>query len=357
MAQAENEKTKAHTNELQTNVQRQQKLIHRIQKKLLLVSRERDSYRMQLDSYERDMTVCFNLASSGSSGTNQQQTQRERIESLEGMLDNYRDMVQKLETELQNAEPISITGKIEIKKGFYHKNSVLEASPIRAEQLSRLREELDKMKNENELLRNRKDQLEVQLEEYLIGEDRTEGRILHPLKNPLSNFLTDRENEIEKLQGETERLKRKIRNMEEGKESSKLNLSVCPQETQNLREQVKSAEIQTQRLKEYFKSTCQEFRNVIYMLLGYKVDKVSNSQYKITSMYAEREDDALCFQLNSEGTMNLLENDFSAGLKDMIDLHLRHQNSIPVFLSTLTMDLFSSRTMGMKTFQMDSEMT
>lgn len=220
-----------------------------------------------------------------------------------------------------------------------------------------MREELDKLKNENELLRNRKDQLEVQLEEYLVGADRTEGRILHPIKNPLSNFLTDRENEMEKLQTEIERLKRKIRNMEEGKESSKLNLSVCPQETQNLREQVKSAEIQNKQLKEYFKSNYQEFRNVIYMLLGYKVDKNYNSQYKITSMYAEREDDALCFQLNSEGTMNLLENDFSAGLKDMIDLHLRHQNSIPVFLSTLTMDLFSSRTMGMKTFQMDSEMT
>lgn len=115
MARAESEKTKAHATELQTSVQRQQKLIHRIQKKLLLVSRERDSYRMQLDSYERDMTVCLNLASSGSSGANQQQTQRERIVSLEGMLDNYRDMVQKLETELQMAEPILITGKMRIK--------------------------------------------------------------------------------------------------------------------------------------------------------------------------------------------------------------------------------------------------
>lgn len=94
--------------ELQANVQQRQNLIHRMQKKLLLISRERDSYRLQLDSYERDLTIC--LAPQGQ--TNQHQTQKERIESLERIIEGYRDMIAKLENDLQNAEPAAYEGNL-----------------------------------------------------------------------------------------------------------------------------------------------------------------------------------------------------------------------------------------------------
>lgn len=96
---------------MQTNVQQRQNLIHRLQKKLLLISRERDSYRLQLDSYERDLTVTL-TPQSGTPTANQQQTQRERIESLERILEGYRDMISKLENDLQNAEPTAYEGEL-----------------------------------------------------------------------------------------------------------------------------------------------------------------------------------------------------------------------------------------------------
>lgn len=146
-------------------------------------------------------------------------------------------------------------------------------------------------------------------------------------------------------------MKRKIKNMEDGLEGSKIaDLSVCAKDAQALKEQIKTLETQNQRLKEFFKSSMQEFRNVIYMLLGYKVDKTSNSQFKLTSMYADSPEDHICFQLNPEGALNLLENRFSASLEDMVELHLRHQKSIPMFLSAITVDLFNNRTMTSKTF-------
>jgi mitotic spindle assembly checkpoint protein MAD1 len=149
-------------------------------------------------------------------------------------------------------------------------------------------------------------------------------------------------------------LRRKIKSLEEGLESSKLSeSSLCPQEVHSLKEQIKTHESQTQRLKDYFKSSLQEFRNVIYMLLGYKIDRTSTSLYKLTSVYAEHAEDQLCFQLNSEGTLNLLENEFSATLEQMVNLHLRHQKSIPVFLSAITMDLFNNSTMATKTFEVE----
>lgn len=114
----------------------------------------------------------------------------------------------------------------------------------------------------------------------------------------------------------------------------------------SLKEQIKNNEKQTQRLKDYFKSSMQDFRNVIYMLFGYKIDRPSNSSiYKLRNMYAEQPDDTLCFEVNQEGDLNLLENEFSATLGPMIDLHLIHQKSIPVFLSAITMDLFNQKTM------------
>lgn len=76
-----------------------------MQKKLLLVSRERDSYRQQLDSYEKDLTMCVNPASVGSQGGSQLQSQKERIDNLERIIEGYRDMVNKLETDLQGVDP------------------------------------------------------------------------------------------------------------------------------------------------------------------------------------------------------------------------------------------------------------
>lgn len=86
-----------------------QTLLHRMQKKMLLVSRERDSYRLQLDSYERDLTMVANTTLGGS---NLIQSQKERIENLEKMVEGYRDMVARLENDLQEAQPQLHAGKL-----------------------------------------------------------------------------------------------------------------------------------------------------------------------------------------------------------------------------------------------------
>lgn len=51
-------------------------------------------------------------------------------------------------------------------------------------------------------------------------------------------------------------------------------------------------------------------------------------------------------QLNEKGVIHLLETDFSHTLKDSMELYLQQQNSIPVFLSSVTMDLFSKQTIN-----------
>nr|XP_022911768.1 mitotic spindle assembly checkpoint protein MAD1 [Onthophagus taurus] len=342
VAHSELEKNRKLVSDLQTNNQQRQNLIHRMQKKLQLISKERDSYRKQLDSYEKDLTICMTPASSAQPGAGQFQSQKERIDNLEQIVDGYKELIAKLESDLQKAEPTAYTEP---------------TVSMKTEQMNRLKLEVEQLKSENVMLRDRKDQLEIQLEHLLVGQDvvKETEKIIHPIKNPLSAHIEKVSKEKEKLQEEVEKLKRKIRNLEEGLEQSKLNESVInTKEVNSLREQVKTSEIQVQRLKDYFKSSMQEFRNVIYMMMGYKVDKSSNSNYKLTSMYAERPEDQVCFQLNTEGGLDLLENQFSTSLVELIDLHLRQQNSIPVFLSALTMELFNNRTVT-KTYAINDD--
>lgn len=210
-----------------------------------------------------------------------------------------------------------------------------------------MKDEIQHLKNENDKLRSRRDELEIQLESLLEGQDTVQGgRVLHSANNPLSDCLAQRENLIEKLQQEIDKLKRKLKKMEEGVDNTTMSdVTMNSQEVKDLKEQVKSYETQIQMLKDYFKSQMLEFRNVIYMLLGYKIDRTQNSLYKLRSMYAEHADDQLCFQVDKDGDLNLLENEYSATLEAMINLHLTHQKSIPVFLSAITMDLFNSKTM------------
>lgn len=66
-----------------------------------------------------------------------------------------------------------------------------------------------------------------------------------------------------------------------------------------LRKQVESAELKNQRLKEVFQTKIQEFRKVCYTLTGYQIDVTTESQYRLTSRYAEHQTDCLIFKVGS----------------------------------------------------------
>ncbi|KAL1501095.1 hypothetical protein ABEB36_006483 [Hypothenemus hampei] len=325
VAKAELEKCQKLIDELKTTGTQKQTLIHRMQKKLQLVSRERDSYRLQLDSYERDLTMI------GESGTSIiVQSQKERIDNLEKIVGNYRDLVEKLENDLQEAHPQLYTDVVTIKQ----------------EQTARLQQEVAKLRDEKEQLLEQRDRLEIQLESLTTGQDTLHGgQAFHLAINPLAECLKERQQQLESLQEENLKLKNKIRKMEQGLETSKLGeISICPQEVQSLREQVKNNEKQTQKLKDYFKSSIQDFRNVVYMMFGYKIDRPTNSNvYILRNMYAEQPEQ-LHFQVNADGGLDLMENEYSMTLGHLIGVFLIRQKSIPAFLSTITLELFNQRT-------------
>lgn len=113
-----------------------------------------------------------------------------------------------------------------------------------------------------------------------------------------------------------------------------------------MKEQLRLAEVRKTRLIDAFKKTSQDFREVCFQLTGYRIDGLADSTtYRLTPIYAENSTDHLLFKRDDRtGECSLLETAFSSQLSDLIELHLAQQNSIPVFLSAVTTDLFSRMT-------------
>ncbi|XP_077427154.1 mitotic spindle assembly checkpoint protein MAD1 isoform X3 [Vanacampus margaritifer] len=182
--------------------------------------------------------------------------------------------------------------------------------------------------------------------------DPLKTRVLNLKMNPTAAAKQQRQQESEALRQEVDRLRDVVRKVQEGGRGADVdaalhsaNLSLPPpKEVLDLLKQIELSELKNQRLKEVFKQKIQEFRTVCYILTGYQLDIPIENQYRLTSVYAEHVEDCLVFKKGPSGSMELMETAFSRTLGELVDLHLHHQNSIPVFTSTLTIELFARQT-------------
>lgn len=327
---AQNEIYTKNNNDQKIILKRHQTIIHKMQKKLTLVAGERDCYKRLLDNYEKDLTI------SGPQSQNNANAQLQmRIEMLERTVNGYKEMCANLEREVQN----------------FRIYPEVQYDTANSDSYEKLRSELTNLKVENEKMKKRKDELELELENWkLKGEYNQENyKIVHFTANPASEAYEENRNEVERLQVDVERLKRKIRKLEENEQEMTLrlndtNITLNIKEINGLKSQIQSLEAKNNHIKEVYKSASQEFREVVYMLFGYRIDRIGNKNYRISSVYAESEDEYLNFRINDLGVLDMLETDFSVSLAEMMRTHLGSHNSLPAFLSSLTLDLFNKVT-------------
>ena len=106
------------------------------------------------------------------------------------------------------------------------------------------------------------------------------------------------------------------------------------------------------RLKEMFRERITSFREAVYLLTGYKVDLLfaneagggsTHPRLRLRSMYAESPEDSLLFQWRGEA-LELMQTPFAEKLDHRMLEHLRRCNSVPCFLSNITLELFESQT-------------
>ncbi|XP_030636384.1 mitotic spindle assembly checkpoint protein MAD1 isoform X1 [Chanos chanos] len=335
--------------EEQKKRENQDALVKRLQKRVLLLTKERDGMRAILESYDRELA-----------STEYSPQLTRRVREAEEMLQKVQAHNTEMEAQLSKAQEEAGTFKLQAQRAELELDvlkkqqaSVVESNPIATtEEINSLRQKIEELESERQRLEEQNNILEMRLERHnLQGDyDPVKTKVIHFRLNPTSVAKQQRAEEVEQLREECQRLRDRLRTLQaEGTMATDdASFSIPPsQEVLDLRKQMESAELKNQRLKEVFQKKIQEFRTACYVLTGYQIDITMENQYRLTSVYAERMEDCLLFKANGpvgSGSMQLLETDFSRTLTEMVDLHLFHQKSIPAFLSAVTLDLFSRQT-------------
>jgi len=65
-------------------------------------------------------------------------------------------------------------------------------------------------------------------------------------------------------------------------------------------------------------------------------------------MYADQDSDHIMFQFGAQGGLNLLETNFTTQLDKEVHAFLSKCDSIPAFLSHITLELFNKRTFHLR---------
>lgn len=180
--------------ELNAELKRYKAFKGRVQKKLLLVSKERDCYKQLLENFEKDLTI-----SNPAGGTDLTTTEGQlkmRVEMLEKTLMGYKDMCSSLEKELVLAKALPSTDV-----NMEQSTNVINDSSV---SYDHFKKELDVLRAENERLRRRKEELELELEHRCLKGDfnMDKYKVVHLKLNPASEAYENAENVIEKLQAE-----------------------------------------------------------------------------------------------------------------------------------------------------------
>nr|XP_025971960.1 mitotic spindle assembly checkpoint protein MAD1 isoform X1 [Dromaius novaehollandiae] len=323
-------------------------LVRRLQKRVLLLTKERDGMRAILESYDSELTP-----SEHSPQLNRRMREAEEMvqklhahnTELEGQLSQ---VLEEVGNQKQRAEMLEVEMKVLKSQECTADQSLF----VSKEEVDALRLKIEELEAERSKLEGENRALEMKLEKLTLqGDyDPSKTKVLHFSMNPASLAKQQRKEEQQQLQEECERLRELVRMLEGGGSIPESLEGVgsfqSPQEIAELKKQVESAELKNQRLKEVFQTKIQEFRKVCYTLTGYQIDITTENQYRLTSIYAEHQGDCLLFKASSSsgGKMQLLETEFSRTIRELIELHLLRQDSIPAFLSALTLDLFSRQT-------------
>ncbi|KAM3623483.1 uncharacterized protein V6R79_011813 [Siganus canaliculatus] len=351
--QGELNQQRSRTLEEQKKRETQDALVRRLQKRVLLLTKERDGMRSILESYDSELAQ-----------TEYSPQLSKRLREAEDVLQKTQSHNTEMETQLTKAQEETGALKLQLQTMELELETLKKvqmpsadsSSAATREEVSSLRQKIEDLEAERQRLEEHNNVLEMRLERHnLQGDfDPVKTRVLHFKMNPTTVAKQQRQQEVEALQEEVARLRTMVRSLQEGgglvgpQDESGLQVSsLClppSKEVLDLRKQMESSELRNQRLKEVFQRKIQEFRTVCYVLTGFQIDITTENQYRLSSVYAEHMDDSLLFKKGSSGSMQLMETEFSKTLGEMVDLHLHHQKSIPAFLSAVTLDLFSRQT-------------
>jgi len=298
--------------------------LNRYRKKMQLVTNERNSLRLILQSYDADLT----------STTENVQLQK-RIKVLSEADQKKSLYVNELEDHIKKSE--TSFSSMDTSEGMINTSGPCQNCEKLTEENKNLRSDIE-IKQDKILEFERKVEYGRMKGDY--NPDST--RVMHFKMNPNEIARNEDKEMIEDLKKENTKLKCKVKEMQQGHE-----VSMCEIETsRGSKEQLRLAELRNERLKEGFLTKIREYQQAVYCLFGYRMDRGDvHGQFRLLSMYAASKDDYLLFHFSdADSGMELIETPFSQRIGSLIDLHLHKQDSIPMFCCAISIQLFEDQT-------------
>lgn len=276
----------------------------------------------------------------------------QRIHELEELVDQYRNEVHALESQMSNIES-SMNGPGAVAGTKRPCPAEDEDSPQHEQigQLARknrtLQDELDSLQTKHKVLEK---ELSVVRDQLTAFRRSSSVRILELRDNPTAQHEAVKQAAINELRTENEQLRQLIHDGETGTTSFQVvpvsTLVALQRDLQLAREETASAKKKCQRLKEVFGEKSAEFKEAVFALLGWHVTFIPKNKMRVESVYYASETDEHERSITFDGDRGSMKfgggpkSEFAVRLSDLTKYWVREKNCIPGFLAAVTLEFF-----------------
>ncbi|KAL2621334.1 hypothetical protein R1flu_001539 [Riccia fluitans] len=315
--------------------------LKRAERKITLVTKERDGLKEILASYDEEEVVI---------ASHQKKNQTSGLADLSTPTRSKDLRIKQLEAALADVQQHAKLLGEEVERG----NSALSEQRQRSENLAL---ELAKEQERIKLVEREADQLraEVSMLESKIGRGESNPaatKVLHMLINPEAMARGD--NEVQALRAKLELHERQSDGCRE--EYSNADSRSDSNSVEMLKQRVSALEKREVRYRQVFGNKIAVFREACGLIFGYKVqmneeqDSSTGSTvtlFTLRSIYSGSEDEQIQFQFKA-GNLEMIANEYTSSpeIQRQVITFLRNFKSIPAFIANLTMELFNKTTLG-----------
>ncbi|GLJ05987.1 hypothetical protein SUGI_0029980 [Cryptomeria japonica] len=312
--------------------------IGRLERKIALLSKERDGLKAIISSYDEEEAVGLKRQKLGDASA-LEKSKNKRIQELEASLSRSVSNIKQLEQDL-------------IEQGESLK-SQRRKSEFLAQEVDDALRKIKALEREGDRLR-----CEIATYESKLGHgdfNHATTKVLH-MVNTLGTHNQEKDTK-ESLQLDLQRLQAKLRAIEDRKgnlEDGRSTNTLISEEASQLKAQIATLEKREERYKKVFAEKISVFRLACCSLFGYKIQMDEQQRpsgipvtlFTLQSIYALSDDDKLEFEYES-GNMNLQMNEYTSQpeISREVDVFLHKFHSIPAFTANLTVELFNRSTM------------
>jgi mitotic spindle assembly checkpoint protein MAD1 len=307
----------------------------RLERQRALAVKEVEFLRAQLSTYDTEDTT-FQPESIDA-------VKQQRIQELENMLEQYKQEVQTLSTDLASRETLPHP-ELPSTKRSRDENEDNERIGQLLRKNRKLQDELSSLQTSSKVLQK---ELSVTQERLIAVAQQSQVRVLSLRSNPTSDFEAIKLSTLTTLRQENKDLLLRLQGSL-GENLTQIPISVLEStklEVRSAQNALKSEKIRNDRLMKVWGAKSQEFREGVISLLGWNMVFMKDGKMRVTSFfYPSKGDEENSIVFDGErGTMKISggpESAFALKIADQIRFWVKERGSIPCFLAALTLEFY-----------------